>query len=65
MTNPSKLIKKKQKLKKRYLRLVEEAYNFKQTNHELSDIAEFKALQVLHRLNQLKFLERDFFVHST
>ncbi|WP_073085582.1 Lacal_2735 family protein [Winogradskyella jejuensis] len=56
----SKISKKKQKLKELYLQLVEDAYNFRQTDHELSDIAEYRAMQLLHRINKLKFLERDY-----
>ena len=48
-----------QKLNRRYKQLVEQAYNLRQTDHALSDDSEFKALKLLHKLNQLKFLSRD------
>jgi hypothetical protein len=57
---PSPSIKsRKNKLQKRYKQLVEEAYNFRQTDHALSDSSEYRAMQLLNRLNRLKFLDRD------
>ncbi len=47
------------KLQKRYKKLVEQAYNFRQTDSALSDLSEFKAIKLLNKLNQLKFLNRD------
>jgi len=47
------------KLQKRYKQLVEQAYNFRQTDSALSDLSEFKAIKLLHKLNQLKFLNRE------
>ncbi|TCK68698.1 hypothetical protein DFQ05_0208 [Winogradskyella wandonensis] len=60
MLNTIKILEKRKKLKERYLRLVEDAYNFRQTDHELSDISEYHAMQLLHKINKLKFLERDY-----
>lgn len=48
-----------QKLNRRYKQLVEQAYNLSQTDHALSDDSEFKAMKLLHKLNQIKFLSRD------
>ncbi|WP_299889249.1 Lacal_2735 family protein [uncultured Lacinutrix sp.] len=48
-----------QKLNRRYKQLVEQAYNLRQTDHALSDDSEFKALKLLNKLNQLKFLARE------
>ncbi|MDA0175963.1 MULTISPECIES: Lacal_2735 family protein [Mesoflavibacter] len=54
------LLKQQQlKLNKRYKQLVEEAYNLRQTNHEESDMSEFRAIKILDKLNKLKFLVRD------
>ncbi len=47
------------KLQRRYKQLVEQAYNFRQTDSALSDLSEFKAIKLLNKLNQLKFLNRD------
>lgn len=47
------------KLQKRYKQLVEKAYNFRQTDSALSDLSEFKAIKLLNKLNELKFLNRD------
>lgn len=47
------------KLQRRYKLLVEQAYNFRQTDSALSDLSEFKAIKLLNKLNQLKFLNRE------
>jgi len=47
------------KLNKRYKQLVEQAYNLRQTDHALSDDSEYKALQLLNKLNRLNFLSRE------
>ncbi|MCB0446803.1 MAG: Lacal_2735 family protein [Gelidibacter sp.] len=47
------------KLQSKYKRLIEQAYNFRQTDSALSDLSEFKAYKLLHKLNQLKFLNRE------
>ncbi|APX99652.1 hypothetical protein CLV86_2669 [Lacinutrix venerupis] len=47
------------KLNRRYKQLVEQAYNLRQTDHALSDDADFKAMKLLNKLNQLKFLSRE------
>ncbi|WP_452223834.1 Lacal_2735 family protein [Lacinutrix chionoecetis] len=47
------------KLNRRYKQLVEQAYNLSQTDHALSDDYEYKAMKLLHKLNQIKFLSRD------
>ena len=51
--------KQKTRLQKQYKVLIEEAYNFRQTDHALSDISEFRALKLLDKLNKLSYLERD------
>ena len=48
-----------EKLNKRYKQLAEQAYNLRQTDHALSDDSEYKAMKLLHKLNQIKFLSRD------
>lgn len=47
------------KLNLKYKQLVEQAYNFRQTDSALSDISEYKALKLLNKLNRLKYLSRD------
>ena len=46
-------------LLKRYKQLMEEAYNLRQTDSALSDILEYKAIQLLDEINKLRFLNRD------
>jgi len=48
-----------QKLLFRYKQLMEQAYNFRQTDSAFSDISEYKAIKLLSKLNKLKFLNRD------
>ncbi len=58
--NNNDLIKKHQsKLDKKYKNLIEQAYNFRQTDHALSDISEYRAIKLLGKLNKLKYLSRD------
>jgi len=57
--NTDKLLTKKYQLKRRYLELIEDAYNFKQLDDALSDFAEFKATKVLNKINKLKFVVTD------
>ncbi len=52
------------KLQRRYKQLVEQAYNLRQTDSALSDLSEFKAIKLLNKLNQLKFLNRDTLQHT-
>lgn len=47
------------KLQARYKQLIEQAYNVRQTDHALSDISEYKAIKLLHKLNRLKYLSRE------
>ena len=54
------IIKNRQKkLDERYKELMEEAYNFRQTDSELSDLSEFKAMRLLNKLNALKYFTRN------
>ncbi len=47
------------KLSERYKELVEQAYNFRQTDSALSDISEYRAIKLLNKLNRLKYLSRE------
>ena len=54
------IIKNRQKkLDERYKELMEQAYNFRQTDSELSDLSEFKAMRLLNKLNALKYFSRN------
>ena len=53
------------KLQTRYKKLIEKAYNFRQTDCALSDQSEFKAIKLLNKMNQLKFLNRDTLSHKS
>ncbi|AXP81847.1 hypothetical protein CJ739_2781 [Mariniflexile rhizosphaerae] len=54
------IIKNRQKkLDERYKELMEQAYNFRQTDSELSDLAEFRAMRLLNKLNTLRYFSRN------
>lgn len=54
------IIKNRQnKLNERYKELIEKAYNFRQTDSELSDLAEFRAMRLLNKLNTLRYFSRN------
>lgn len=59
MYNSERLLRKRFRLYQEYLRLMEDAYNLRQTDHALSDFSEFKATKVLNQLNKLKFIIGD------
>jgi len=43
------------RLESRYKKLVEKAYNFKYTNSTISDLAAYKAMRLLEKINRIKF----------
>jgi len=47
----------KTKLNHKHKVLMEQAYNFRQTDSALSDYCEYKAIKVLNKLNRLKYLD--------
>ncbi|TGV03046.1 Lacal_2735 family protein [Flavivirga rizhaonensis] len=53
------------KLNKRYKELIEQAYNFRQTDSALSDISEYRAIKLLDKLNKLKYLSRESFTQTS
>lgn len=59
MVKISKFIEDQNKLSDKYKQLIEEAYNLRQTDHALSDISEYKAIQLLHKINRLRYLNRE------
>lgn len=59
MSGLIKIKARKKRLQKRYKKLIEEAYNWRQIDSALSDISEFDALRLLDKLNRLKYLERE------
>lgn len=59
MNYTNKIIHHQNLLLSRYKNLIEQAYNFRQTDSALSDISEYKAIKLLHKINKLKYLIRD------
>ncbi len=54
-----KIRAQKKTLQEQYKKLIEEAYNLRQTDSALSDISEFRALKLLDKLNKLTYLDRE------
>jgi hypothetical protein len=59
MSISSKIKEHQNELLLQYKQLIEDAYNFRQTDSALSDISEYRALKLLEELNRLNFLSRD------
>lgn len=59
LKNSINIDNKRKELKKKYKQHLEEAYNLRQTDHAMSDVFEFSAIQLLNELNQLKYLNRE------
>ncbi len=59
MSKSSKIKEHQNKLQRQYKQLIEDAYNFRQTDSALSDISEYRALKLLNKLNRLRFLNRE------
>ena len=59
MNRTEELKSHQDQLNKRYKTLIEQAYNFRQTDSALSDISEYKAIKLLNKLNRLKYLQRE------
>ena len=59
MNKLSKIEANQSLLLKQYKQLIEDAYNFRQTDSALSDISEYRALKLLDQLNRLNFLSRE------
>ncbi len=59
MKTISEINHRRSQLLLRYKQLMEQAYNFRQTDSAFSDISEYRAIKLLHKMNKLKFLTRD------
>lgn len=59
VSNSDKLLTKKRKLKSQYSELIEYAYNLRQMDEAMSDVAEFRATLILNKINKLKFVVED------
>lgn len=59
MNRGNKLKQHQRKLNRRYKQLVEHAYNLRQTDHEASDVSEYRAIKLLDKLNKLNYLVRE------
>ena len=60
MKHTKNIIDNQNKLLSRYKTLIEQAYNLRQTDSALSDVSEYQAIKLLHKMNKLNFLMRDF-----
>ncbi|MEW4922758.1 Lacal_2735 family protein [Algibacter sp. 2305UL17-15] len=59
MNTRDTITKKQVKLNEKYKKLIEDAYNFQQTDAALSDLSEYKAIKLLNKINKLKYLTRE------
>lgn len=59
MDRDNRIKRNQQKLNKRYKQLIEQAYNFRQTDSAISDISEYQAIKLLDKINRLKYLNRN------
>lgn len=50
----------KKHLEDRYFRLLEKSNDYRFEDESKSDAAAFKAMKVLEKINQVKYLDRDF-----
>lgn len=48
----------KRHLKDRYIRLVEKSNNYRFEDEAKSDLAAFKAMKILEKINQVSYLDR-------
>ena len=55
-----KLRAEKKSLQDEYKKLIEEAYNWRETDSALSDLSEFKAFKLMEQLNKLNYLDGEF-----
>ena len=55
--NNHQITRSRSKLNLKYKLLIEQAYNFRQTDSALSDYFEFKAIKTLNKINRLNYLE--------
>ncbi|MBU3010759.1 Lacal_2735 family protein [Polaribacter vadi] len=49
----------KKQLQKRYKNLVEKSNSYRHINEAVSDLAAFKAMKVLEKLNRFRYLNRE------
>ncbi|MGJ5641994.1 Lacal_2735 family protein [Formosa sp. S-31] len=59
MDRENRIKRNQQRLNKRYKQLIEQAYNFRQTDSAMSDISEYQAIKLLNKINRLKYLNRN------
>jgi hypothetical protein len=58
MSRLKQLDRYKKHLKERYLKLVEKSNSYKYEDESISDIAAFKAMKLLEKINQVRYLDR-------
>ena len=59
MNYKNKLNSYKNHLQDRYLNLVEKSNNYRFEDEAKSDLAAFKAMKLLEKLNQVRYLDRE------
>lgn len=59
MSRTNQLSKYKKHLEERYRELVQRAQDYKYEDEVKSDLASYKAMKVLEKLNRIRFLNKD------
>lgn len=59
MYSKNQFISFKKHLKKRHLELVEKSNSYRFVDEAISDLAAFKAMKLLEKINQVRYLERE------
>lgn len=59
MKNRNQFERYKKHLHDRYVKLVEQSNNYMFEDEAISDLAAFKAMKLLEKINQVRYLERE------
>lgn len=59
MYHKNQFIVYKRHLKKRYLDLIEKSNSYKYEDESQSDMAAYKAMKILEKINQVRYLDRE------
>lgn len=58
MSRLKQLDRYKKNLKERYLNLIEKSNSYRYEDESMSDVSAFKAMKLLEKINQVRYLDR-------
>ena len=58
MSRLKQLDRYKKHLKERYLNLIEKSNSYRYEDESMSDVSAFKAMKLLEKINQVRYLDR-------